>query len=347
MDVLLACRLVLAAVLLVAAFAKLADRDGSRRSLEGFGVPAPLAPAAAVALPLLELIVAIALVPVATAWVGALAGAALLLAFSAVLAVTIARGADTDCRCFGRLSSKRVGPAMLARNLLLLAIAAFVAIAGAGDAGPSATAWLGDLSTAAALGLAVGVLVGVALALNFAFLVQLLKQNGRLWAELEELRGIAAGRPSVVALGTPAPGFRLPDLAGRMVDLDDLLDGERGLLLVFSDPHCSACDPLLPEIARRQREPDAALRPLLVSLGSAEGIRAKVSDHGIDVVLLAGDDFEIAKSFGVTGMPGAVVLDAAGRVASEPALGTHRVMALLDEMFGELRLVRVEGRADG
>jgi len=233
---LLTGRLVLAGVLLVAAVAKLTDRAGARRSLEAFGVPAALVPAAAVALPVAELLVGVALVPVTTAWAAALAATALLVSFSAAIALAIRRGVEADCHCFGRLSSEHVGRGTLARNLALLVPAVFVAVAAEGDAGTSATAWLGDLSTVAALGLAGAALLSAALAVNFAFLFQLLKQNGRLWTEIEKLRGGASAPP----LDSPAPRLALPDLSGRLVELDDLLDGERGLLLVFSDPHCAA-----------------------------------------------------------------------------------------------------------
>jgi uncharacterized membrane protein YphA (DoxX/SURF4 family) len=59
---LLAARLVLAAVFAVAGIAKLADRDGFRRAVEDFSVPAPLSRVVAVVLPVVELGVAIALV---------------------------------------------------------------------------------------------------------------------------------------------------------------------------------------------------------------------------------------------------------------------------------------------
>src|SRR5215216_6392572 len=72
MDVvLLIVRLFLAAVLLVAGIAKLADRAGSRRSLLAFGLPKGLAGPLAVLLPLVELVAAVALVPSSTAVWGA------------------------------------------------------------------------------------------------------------------------------------------------------------------------------------------------------------------------------------------------------------------------------------
>ena len=69
---LLVARLLLAAVFAVAGLAKLADREGSERALKVFGLPAPLASPFAILLPVAELAVAVALLPVATAWFGAL-----------------------------------------------------------------------------------------------------------------------------------------------------------------------------------------------------------------------------------------------------------------------------------
>ena len=341
---LLAGRLVLAAVFIVAAVAKLADLAGSRRSLEQLGAPAPLVPALAVVLPLVELLVAVALIPVATAWAAALAAVALLLAFTGGVATALARGVEADCHCFGRVSSRPVGPGTLARNLLLLALAGFVAIAGAGDGGASATAWIGDLTTAEAVAVAGGTLLALGLAFNTAFLFQLFRQNGRLWAEIEALRaggGASASAPEV-QLGEYMPQFQLPDLAGRPHELEDLLDEGNGLVLFFTHPGCSACDPLLPEIGRRQHDPGAGPRPVVITQDDADANRAKASEHGLDLVLLA-EDFELSRAVGISGFPGAIVLDGEGLVASEPAVGGHKVGELLAETYGPPPLVQVEG----
>ena len=337
--ILLVLRLVLAAVFVIAAVAKLTDREGARRSLVDFGVPAGLAPAVAVGLPIAELLLAAGLVVSATAWVAALGAAVLLAAFSVAVGLALMRGRESDCHCFGRLSAERIGPGTLARNLALLALAGFAAVAGYGNAGTSATAWLGDLSTGARAGPGWRAVLVAGLGLNFAFLYQLFKQNGRLWAEVEQLREGARLGP---AIGDPAPRFALPDLTGAEVELADLLADGRGAMLVFTDPRCSACDALLPLIAGLERDPAADPKPVLISRGPAEQVRAKASGHGVERVLLSGEDFELAQSFGVTGTPGAIVLDRSGRIAGEAVLGTQRVSALLAQGPEEPALVLVE-----
>src|SRR5205823_612597 len=137
-GVLLAARLVLAVVFGVAGLAKLRDRAGSREALIGFGVPAGLSRALAVLLPLAGVAVAVALVPLASAWWAAVAGLVLLAAFVAAIGLNLARGRRPDCHCFGQLYSKPVGAETLVRNAVLAAVAAFVVWAGPSDSGASA-----------------------------------------------------------------------------------------------------------------------------------------------------------------------------------------------------------------
>src|SRR3954463_14740375 len=102
---LLASRLVLALVFLTAGAAKLADREGSRAAIAGFGVPPAMASPLGVLLPLVELTAAVLLVPAAAAAWGALLALALLLLFIAGIARSMARGEAPDCHCFGQLHS--------------------------------------------------------------------------------------------------------------------------------------------------------------------------------------------------------------------------------------------------
>jgi uncharacterized membrane protein YphA (DoxX/SURF4 family) len=326
---LLGLRLVLAAVFLVAAVGKVRDQAGTRQSLESFGVPRALAPAAAAALPVVELGVAVALVPVATAWGAGVAALALLVAFTAALTIGLLRGVEAECHCFGAVSSRPVGPATLARNLVLVALATVLVAAGRDTPGTSAVAWIGGLDSGERVLLGFVVALAVAVALNSAFMLQLLRQNGRLWNELDALR--AAEPPSegpAGRIGQLAPGFALPDLDGEIVELDDLLDGNRGVALLFSDPRCVACADLYPLVGELQRDPAVDPRPVLLGLGAAEDHRATAAEHGIERVLLHPDS-RLPRELGIAGTPGLVVLDRDGRFAREPLLGPPEVSEFL------------------
>ena len=329
--ILLVVRILLAVVFSIAAAGKLINRDRTAATLAEFGVPGVLHRPLALALPLTELAIAAALLPSATAaWAG-LAATILLAAFTVAVARVLARGEQVDCNCFGSLGPSRITRWTATRNVFLLLLAATVAVAWWNDPGTSAVAWLGELDSTGAIGLAAGVAIALA-ALNFAFSWQLMRQNGRLVAELEALRGEA---PATAAPGPKpgdlAPAFDLPALGGGHVSLDQLLAPERGLTIVFTDPGCGACDPLLPEVGRLQRDPTTQAPLVVISMGDDDDNRAKAEEHGLEPVLIQ-EDFTVARSLGVNGMPGALQLDAEGRIVAAPAMGAERVGILLDDL---------------
>src|SRR4051794_17130224 len=100
----LLARVLLAAVFVVSAVAKLRDRAGARQAVSDFGVPHAVAPAVAAGLPFLELLCAVLLLladPGAT--VGAIGAGLLLLAFTIGIVVNLMQGRRPDCHCFGQL----------------------------------------------------------------------------------------------------------------------------------------------------------------------------------------------------------------------------------------------------
>jgi uncharacterized membrane protein YphA (DoxX/SURF4 family) len=132
---LLGARLLLAAVFVVAALGKLADRPGSRQAIIDFGLPSSLAGPFSILLPLAELAVAAALIPTSTAWWGAIGALALLLLFVVAIGVNLARGRKPECHCFGQLHSAPAGWKTLGRNGALAAVASFVFWEGRDGAG--------------------------------------------------------------------------------------------------------------------------------------------------------------------------------------------------------------------
>jgi peroxiredoxin len=331
--ILLVARLFLAAVFAVAAAGKLVGRSRTVETLAEFGVPVGLRRPLAVALPLAELAIAIALLPAVTAAWAAIAAALLLAVFTAAVARVLLQGREVDCNCFGSLGPSRISRWTLARNAVLLAVAGGVAVAAQSDPGTSAVAWLGDLDTAGLALLGAGVAIVVA-GLNFAFSWQLMRQNGRLLNELEAVRAGADGAtPTGPQPGHPAPLFELPALGGGSLALEELLAAGRGLVVVVTDPGCGACEPLLPEIGRLQRDPETPVPLVMISRGDPEANRAKARAHGLETVLLE-EGFEVSRALGINGAPGAVRLDPEGRYVAKPAMGTERVGVLLGELAG-------------
>lgn len=58
----------------------------------------------------------------------ALLAIALLASFTSLLAFRLAHGVRPPCACFGRLSARRIGPATLARNAILIGLAIVAAV---------------------------------------------------------------------------------------------------------------------------------------------------------------------------------------------------------------------------
>jgi hypothetical protein len=255
----------------------------------------------------------------------------LLLLFSAAIALARVRGEEPDCHCFGRLHAAPAGRATLARNVALAGVTAFVLVAGWNDSGASVAGAFGGLSGAAAAGVAGGIVLGGLLALQGWFSWQLFRQNGRLIARVEALETTLGGESAYdggLPTGSEAPAFELPDLDGRSVSLEDLLSPGLPLVLVFSDPGCGACGPLMPTIGRLQRARQGELETAVVThVGAQENI-ARLGDAAIEPVLLQ-REHEVAEAYAANGVPAAVLIDPDGTIASPLAWGAAGVEELL------------------
>ena len=119
----LACRLALAAVLTLAAVAKLRAPGAFAASLEGLGlVPARLRRPLAVLVPAAELLIALLLALPGTVTAGFLAAALFCCGLTAVPALVVARGQTAVCACFGA-AEVPMGGVHIVRNAVLLAAA--------------------------------------------------------------------------------------------------------------------------------------------------------------------------------------------------------------------------------
>jgi uncharacterized membrane protein YphA (DoxX/SURF4 family)/peroxiredoxin len=134
---LLVARLFLSAVFLLAGVAKFADPKRAIQTLKDFGMPAAIAPVLSLLLLVGEIAVAAVLIPPALAWYGACGALALLGIFVIGVAITLARGRNPDCNCFGRLHSSPVSWKTLARNGILGALAGWLVFRGPLRDGPS------------------------------------------------------------------------------------------------------------------------------------------------------------------------------------------------------------------
>lgn len=151
----------LAVILVTAAIEKLREPALFRDAVENYRVVPPSAAAPlAHALPLLEALAGLALVPLATRAAGAALALALLALVTTAVAINVHRGRTRiDCGCGGD-QHLPLGRGLVVRNVGLMAVAALAAL----PAAPRPTVWL-DLAATVAGALALLALHAVANAL--------------------------------------------------------------------------------------------------------------------------------------------------------------------------------------
>jgi uncharacterized membrane protein YphA (DoxX/SURF4 family)/peroxiredoxin len=314
-SLVLAMRVVLAGVFATAGVAKLFDLTGSRRALEDFGVPARLARPGGVLLPVAEIAIATALLFPLSARLSALAAAGLLGAFVVVIANALAHGRAPDCHCFGQLHSEPAGWTTLARNGVLIVIAATIVAFGPG---PSLPGWIGERS---ALDLAMLAAALAVLAFG-AFRIRAWNQRRERRRYVQSLiaqidaQGEPAGRP----VGSEAPPFALRGVRGEKVTLEALRGRGNPIVLVFVHPRCGPCRELLPELGEWQVTLAESLTIAVLSEGSVAANRTLSDEHEIADFLLQ-EHNEVYRAYEVkSGTPAAVVVDPAGTIAG-PTVG--------------------------
>ncbi len=121
---LLAIRLFLGAVFVVAGIAKVAHRDDFAETVRNYRLLGPRSSRlVATWIPLVEIACGLLLVlGVLLGWVS-LVLSGLLLVFAGAVAINLQRGRPMDCGCFGISHAKNISWATVVRNVLLLALA--------------------------------------------------------------------------------------------------------------------------------------------------------------------------------------------------------------------------------
>ena len=342
-------RVLLAGVFALAGIGKLRDPTGSRRSLADFGLPAALVAPLAVLLPLFELGLAVTLLPQATAVYAAFGAGAFLLVVEAVIAASLARGRRPNCHCFGQLHVKPIGWEVIARNAVLVGTAAFIAVAGWPNGGPSLVAWLTPLTPMERAVVAGGIPALALLGVQTALIVKLIRHLERLLSRLPAGEAFApAAAPATTSqltlpvaasrpVGSLAPAFALPGVDGELTTLDALKSLGKPAVLIFSDPECGPCNALIPDISAWQREHEASLTVVLISLGNSETHVDATREHPVKRLLLQRDR-EVAESYGVVGTPSAVLIQPDGTIGSPLAQGDTAVRELIGKAVQAARL---------
>jgi peroxiredoxin len=144
---------------------------------------------------------------------------------------------------------------------------------------------------------------------------------------------LAATPSTMMALGTPAPDFRLPDTtSGRDVALADAA-GERGTLVMFLCNHCPYVKHVQPELARIGREfPARGIGVVAISSNDVEKypqdgpqeMRGEARAAGYAFPYLFDETQEIARAYGAACTPDFFLFDAQRRLVYRGQLDASR-----------------------
>ena len=308
-------RIALSAIFGVAGVTKLIDPHGTRDAVKNFGAPEPLAPALAIVLPVVELLIGAGLLVAATAGASALAALLVLGLFVVAIGVNLARGRTHDCHCFGQIYSRPLGWPTLARNVVFALGAALVLWQTAVAPGS------GILETLAQLNSFEWLLLAVAIAVVVASLIYLQRRQKHQAPE-------TPARPKGLPLDSQAPPFELTAYAGGTISLKQLLAYDKPVLLIFTNPTCGPCVVLFAEVKEWQKTHSDQLTIALISFGSIKENFVNVARNGLGTVLLQ-QEREVAEQYGAKVTPTAVVVGTDGKIASPLAAGADEIRALL------------------
>lgn len=345
----IAVRLLLAAVFLFAGGAKIVNPAGLREVLPDFGLPSRFGVPVAKFLPLIELIVAAALIPSSTAWYGASGALALLTLFTIAAGIALLRGRKPDCGCFGQLHSTPIGSSTLIRNGVLAACGAWMVHAGRDYPGPNLWTWASSLEgneRKAAILAACGALF------CFFYVIDHARPEGRSKKPPEETEtgdtepdrpqpndarpraeeASAPERPPAMGIGlpmeTPAPEFELPALNGETKTLHSLREAGKDVLLIFSSPYCESCVAVAAELPGWIRKAEKAPNVAIISRGAVKDNLAKFKEFDASRVLIQ-REFEISEAYDCISTPTAVLIGADGLIRSSLAVGGMEIRKLL------------------
>jgi peroxiredoxin len=143
---------------------------------------------------------------------------------------------------------------------------------------------------------------------------------------------MAAVPSTMLALGTPAPEFTLPDTDGRSFALSDLR-GAPALLVMFICPHCPYVKHVRVELGRIGRDYQAR-GVAIVGINSndveafpddgVEGMRAEAREAGYTFPYLVDEGQEVAKAYRAACTPDLFLFDRARRLVYRGQLDDSR-----------------------
>ena len=147
----------------------------------------------------------------------------------------------------------------------------------------------------------------------------LARQIGVLHQRIAPAGALSLRQP--LKLGDPAPEMVLPGLDGSPVKIGGVRAG-RSQMLLFLSPDCAICETLLPAVRSAQGAERGWLDIILASDGEQYKHEAFVREKGLTKFPYVVSE-HLGRSYGVSKLPYAVLIDEAGRLSSTGLVNTR------------------------
>jgi len=131
----------------------------------------------------------------------------------------------------------------------------------------------------------------------------------------------ALSLPQPLKLGEPAPEMELSGLDGSPVKIGGAR-GARSQLLLFLSPDCAICETLLPALRSAEGAERSWLDVVLASDGDAGKHESFVREKGLGKFPYVLSE-RLGRSYGVSKLPYAVLIDEAGKLSSTGLVNTR------------------------
>lgn len=176
--------------------------------------------------------------------------------------------------------------------------------------------WLVVSNIALWIGFLVMVLVNLALA----------RQIGVLYERVAPAGALMMNR--LLAVGEDAPRLTVPTISGGVEEIGGG-GGEKAQLLFFLSPDCPVCSELTPALKSAARAEAGWLRVVLASDGPEQDHAGYIERKGLQGFPYVVSEI-LGKSYGVSKLPYAVLIDEQGKIAS---MGIINSREHLDSLF--------------
>ena len=131
-------------------------------------------------------------------------------------------------------------------------------------------------------------------------------------------------------VGAAAPQLTVQDMDGKRLEIGAPDADGRSLLLFFIAPDCPVCGSLVPVVKSAARAESAWLRVILASDGEDQDHGAYIRAKGLEAFPYVVSEL-LGKSYGVSKLPYAVLIDEKGLIASMGIINSREQLESLFE----------------